>query len=119
MVKITTQYSVNPQPGDLNVCSNQPSSPLKRMLSCFSSVPLFVTPWTVSCQASLSVGFSRQGYWSGLLFLIPGTLPDPGIEPESLTSPALAGRLFATSTTWEALPPGKPCHLGSRSTCSL
>ena len=42
-----------------------------------------VTPWTVSCQAPLSVGFSRQEYWSGLSFLSPGDLSDPGIEPGS------------------------------------
>ena len=43
-----------------------------------------VTPWTVACQAPLSSGFPRQEYWSGLPFLSPGHLPDPGIEPESL-----------------------------------
>ena len=42
-----------------------------------------VTPWTVACQAPLSVGFSRQEYWSGLSFLSPGDLSDPGIEPGS------------------------------------
>ena len=42
-----------------------------------------VTPWTVACQAPLSMGFSRQEYWSGLPFPSPGDLPDPGIEPES------------------------------------
>ena len=47
------------------------------------------------------MGFSRQEYWSGLLFPPPGDLPDPGIEPVSLTSPALAGGFFITSTTWE------------------
>ena len=52
-------------------------------LSC---VRLFVTPWTVAHQVSLSIGFSRQEYWSGLPFLSPGYLPDPGIEP---WSPAL------------------------------
>ena len=46
--------------------------------------------------------FSRQEYWSGLPFPLPGDLPDPGIEPESLASPALAGGFFTTSTTWEA-----------------
>ena len=44
---------------------------------------LCLTPWTVACQASLSMGFSRQEYWSGLPFLSPGDLPDPGIEPGS------------------------------------
>ena len=48
-------------------------------------------PWTVALQAPPSMGFSRQEYWSGLPFLSPGDLPSPGIEPASLTSPALAG----------------------------
>ena len=48
-------------------------------------VRLFATPWTVACQAPLSVGFSREEYWSGLPFLSPGDLPDPGIEPRSPT----------------------------------
>ena len=55
------------------------------LLSCFSRVRLFVTPWTVACQAPLSMGFSRQEYWSGWSFLSPGDLPDPGIEPRSST----------------------------------
>ena len=42
-----------------------------------------MTPWTVACQAPLSIGFSRQEYWSGLPFPSPGDLPDPGIEPGS------------------------------------
>ena len=49
------------------------------------------TPWTVACQAPLSMGFSRQEYWSGLLFPSPGDLPDPGIEPGS---PCIVGRFF-------------------------
>ena len=69
----------------------------------FSSVPCFVTPWTVARQAPLSMGFSRQEYWSGLPFPPPGDLPDPGAEPASLKSPALAGGFFTTSTTREAL----------------
>ena len=44
---------------------------------------LFATPWTVAYQAPLSMGFSRQEYWSELLFPSPGDLPNPGIEPES------------------------------------
>ena len=78
------------------------------MLSCFShvqssavSVSVFLTPWTVARQAPLSVGFSRQKYWSALPFPPPGDLPDPGIKPTSLMTPALAGRFFITSTTWE------------------
>ena len=56
-----------------------------------------------SPQAPLSMGFSRQGYWSGLPCHPPGDLPVPGIETVSLISPALAGRFFTTSATWEAL----------------
>ena len=52
--------------------------------------------------APLSMGFSRQEYWSGLLFPPLGALPNPGIEPESPVSPALAGGFFTTSATWEA-----------------
>jgi len=48
------------------------------------------------------MGFSRQEYWSGLPRPSPGDLPDPGTEPMSLMSPALAGRFFTTSTSWEA-----------------
>ena len=59
--------------------------------------------WTVARQAALSVGFSRQEYWSGLPCPPPEDPSDPGIEPMSLTSPALAGVFFTSSTTWEAL----------------
>ena len=67
-----------------------------------SRVQLSVTPWTVARQAPLSMRFSRQEYWGGLPFPPPGNLPNPGIEPSSLMSPALAGGFFTTSTTWEA-----------------
>ena len=66
-----------------------------KLLSC---VRLFATPWTVAYQASLSMGFSRQEYWSGLPLPSPGDVPDPGIEPGS---PALE----ADALTSE--PPGK------------
>ena len=67
-------------------------------------VQLFETLWTVVCQAPLSMGFSRQEYWSGLPFPSPGVgIPDPGIKLESLTSPALAGRFFINNATREAL----------------
>ena len=69
-----------------------------------SHVCLFVTPWTVACQAPLPMEFSRQEYWSGLPFPCPGDLPNPGIEPMSLVSPALAVGFFTTSATWEARP---------------
>ena len=49
-------------------------------------VRLFETPWTVACQAPLSMGFPRQEYWSGLPFPSLGDLPDPGIQPASLAS---------------------------------
>ena len=63
---------------------------------------LTVSPWTVACQTPLSVGFSRQEYWSGLPYPSPGDLPDPGIKPVSPAALELAGRLFT------AEPPGKP-----------
>ena len=72
------------------------------MLSRFSHVQLCVTPWTVAHQTPLSMGFSRQEYWSGLPCPPPGDLPNPGIEPASLASPTLSGRFFTTSATWEA-----------------
>ena len=77
--------------------ASQPGS----MLRSFSHVLLFATPWTVAYQTPLSVGFPRQEYWSGSSFPTPGDLSDPGIEPASLASPALAGGFFTTSTTWE------------------
>ena len=61
-----------------------------------------MTPWTVACQPPLSMAFSRQECWSGLSFPSPEDLPDPGIKPVSLMSPALAGRFLTTSATWEA-----------------
>ena len=64
-----------------------------------SHVQLFAIPWTAACQAPLSMGFSRQEYWNGLQFSSPGNLPDPGIEPMSPASPALAGRFFTTEHT--------------------
>ena len=71
------------------------------MVKLLSRVRLFATPWTVDCQAPLTIGFSRQGYWSGLPFPSPEGLPDPGIEPRS---PALQ----AVSLPSE--PPGKPLY---------
>ena len=73
------------------------------MLSRFSHLRLFATLWTVTHQAPLSQGFSGQEYWSGLPCPPPGDLPNPRFEPESLMSPALAGKFFTTSATWEAL----------------
>ena len=69
------------------------------MLSAFRDVRLFVTPRTAARQAPLSIGFSRQEYWSGLPFPSLGDLPGPGIKP---VSPALAGGFLTNE------PPGKP-----------
>ena len=71
-------------------------------LSCFIHVRLFETLWTTACQAPLSMRFSKQEYCSGLGCPSPGDSPNPGIEPVSLMSPALAGGFFTTSTTREA-----------------
>ena len=70
-----------------------------------SHVQLFVTQWTVAYQAPVTMGFSRPEYWSGVPFPTPGALPNPGIEPVSLMSPALAGGFFTTrATTVETTP---------------
>ena len=74
----------------------------ERALSCFSSVQLFMTLWTAAHQTPLSMGFSRQEYWTGLPRPPPGDLPDPATKPASLKSPALAGRFFTASAIWEA-----------------
>ena len=65
-------------------------------------VQLFAAPWTVACQAPLSMEFSRQEYWNVLPFSIPGNAPYLGTEPTSLASPALASGFFTTSATLEA-----------------
>ena len=65
--------------------------------------PIVCNPWTVAHQAPLSMDFSRQGYWGRLPFPMLGDLPNPGLEPASLVSPALTGRFFTNWTTWEAL----------------
>ena len=84
---------------------------LQIVLSRFSHVQLFVTPWTVAGQAPLSMGFSRQEWWIGLPFPSPKDLPDAGIKPEPLTSPASAGGFFTTSASWEALLTRLVCQL--------
>ena len=70
-------------------------------MKLLSRVQFFVTPWTVAYHTSLSVGFSRQEYWSRLPFPSPEDLPDPGTEPTSPASPALQAYSFTTE------PPGK------------
>ena len=72
------------------------------MLSPFNCARLFATLWAVAHQAPLSMGFSRQEYWSGLPCPSPGDLPNPGIELKCLISLALVVRFFTTSVTWEA-----------------
>ena len=67
------------------------------MLRCFSHVQLFATLWTVARQAPLSMGFSRQEYWSACHALLQGIISHPGMETAPLTSPALAGGMFTTS----------------------
>ena len=71
------------------------------MLSRFNHVQLFVIPWIAAHQAPLSMGSSWQEHWNGLPYTHPGDLPDPGIEPRSLMSPALAGGFFTTRATEE------------------
>ena len=68
----------------------------------FSHVWLFATSRTVASQTLLSMGFSRQEYWSGLPCPSPGDLPNSGIELTSLVSSALAGSFFTIGTTWKA-----------------
>ena len=85
----------HPSGATCNYCS------LVTKLCCMHS---FATPWTIAYQAPLSTGLSWQEYWSGLPFPFPRDLPDPGIEPVSLRSPALAGRFFTTE------PPGNPIY---------
>ena len=83
---------------------------IKKIYSLFKLILIVVscsvvsnseTPWTEAFQAPLSMGFSRQEYWSGLSFPSPGDLPNPGIEPGSLASPAMASGFFTTGTAWK------------------
>ena len=107
------------KPSPLHGAQPQPSAPTLSfssatcvcvcVLSRFRHVRLCVTPWTAARQAPLSMGVSRQEYWSGLPCPLPGDLPDPGIEPASLLSPALA-----TSATYHHHDLGSPSHLKSR-----
>ena len=84
-----------------------PSHRIAVNMCVLSRVKHFATPWTVARQAPLSMEFSRQEYWSGLPIASLKDLPHPGIEPESLASPALAGRFFTTA------PPRKPPNVDS------
>ena len=66
------------------------------VLKSFSYVWFFVAPWTVAQQVPLFMEYSRQEYWSRLPFPTPEDLPHPGVKPETLASPALAGSNFTT-----------------------
>ena len=77
-------------------------SDVKESVAALSRVPLLVTLWTVAHWAPLSMGFSRQEYWSELSFPPPGDLPNPEIEPSSLESPALARGILYHWASWEA-----------------
>ena len=72
----------------------------KGVCAACSVVSNSATPWTVLCQAPLSMGFPRQAYWNRLPFPSPGDLPNPGTEP---MSPALADGFFTTGATWKAI----------------
>ena len=84
------------------VCMTESLLPVNQLCVCmqnhFSHVWFFVTVWTVVHQALLSMGFSRQEHWSGLLFPSPGDLPNSGVEPVSLASPALRQILYHWAT---------------------
>ena len=79
--------------------------PLEEEMTTHSSILAGRIPWTVARQVPLSVGFPNVACWSRLPFPSPGDLSDPGIEPGSFVSPALAGEFFAIA------PPGKPLSL--------
>ena len=88
-------------------CNSYNQITRREMLLCSvaQSCPTLVTPWTVACQATPSMEFSRQEYWSGLPFSPPGDLPNPGIKPMFLASPAMVGSFFTTESC------GKPIKL--------
>ena len=86
-------------------CSSTEFSNNYVVVQSLSRVQLSASPWTAAHRASLSMGFPRQEYWSGLPFASPGNLPNAGIKP---LSPALAGRFFT------AEPPGKPTEFCRR-----
>ena len=84
--------------------SAQAAMTLACVLSRFSYVWLFVTPWTIAHQAPLSLGFSRQEYWSGLPGPPPEDFPTQGSNPHYITSPALQADSLSLA------PPGKPAE---------
>ena len=89
-----------------NVIATSPEATLDCYgITCSDAQLCFCNPWTIAHQAPLSMNFSEQEYWSGLPFLSPGDLPDPGIEPRS---PALQACSLPTE------PPGKPHQTGDK-----
>ena len=84
---------------------NRTSAVIVCVLSHFSRVQPFATPWTVACQAPLFTGFYRQEYWSGLPFPPPGDLSHPGIQPMSHVS----HHMHWPADFLPLAPPGKPC----------
>ena len=97
LTPLSAELSGNPDAVSLMcyLCSLTHHLALLCVLSRFSCVRLFVTPWTVAHQAPLSMAFPKQEYRNGLPFPPSGDIPDPGIQPSSLTSPALAGGFFS------------------------
>ena len=85
-----------------HICTTESLCYMCVCVCLLSHIQLFVTQWTVACQAPLSMESPRQEYWSRLSFSPPGDLPNPGIKPASLASPTLAGGFFTTE------PPRKP-----------
>ena len=82
-------------------CYDVPKLASVCMLSHFGHIQPFATLWIITRKAPLSMGFVKQEYWSGLPCPPPGYIPDSGIEPSYLMSPALAGMFFTTSATYE------------------
>ena len=88
----TTQHIL-----DFFLSENDKPTSFSEVTQC---VQLFVTPWTIACQAPPSMGFSRQEYWSGLPFPSPGDLPDPGIKPKP---PALQANSLPSESPGKSL----------------
>ena len=89
------------QGSTLNFTELQGSSDLHLLRSQFTCGQLFATRWTIAFKAPLFTGFSGQEHWNWVPFPLPGDLPNPGIKPASLKSPALTAGFFTTSATWE------------------
>ena len=103
-LNICINSQVLPAFRSIKLGGNTRKTAIKRCLCVrvLSRVWLFAIPWTVALQVPLFVEFSQQEYWNGLPLPLPGDLPNPGIEPASLVSPALAGRFLTANATWKA-----------------